>query len=47
MITTVWLIDTIDRAMAPQMPEVRNAEGDELLFFIPTVHLRNLETDQS
>jgi hypothetical protein len=36
MITTVWLIDTIDRAMAPQIPEVRNAEGDELLFC--TVH---------
>src|SRR5262249_57637475 len=30
-ITTVWLIDIIDRATAPQMPEVRNAEGDELL----------------
>jgi hypothetical protein len=36
MITTVWLIDTIDCAMAPQIPEVRNAEGDELLFC--TVH---------
>jgi hypothetical protein len=36
MITTVWLIDTIDRATAPQIPEVRNAEGDELLFC--TVH---------
>jgi hypothetical protein len=35
-ITTVWLIDIIDRATAPQMPEVRNAEGDELLFC--TVH---------
>ena len=35
-ITTVWLIDTIDRATAPQIPEVRNAEGDELLFC--TVH---------
>jgi hypothetical protein len=36
MITTVWLIDTIDRATAPRIPEVRNAEGDELLFC--TVH---------
>ena len=35
-ITTVWLIDTIDRATTPQIPEVRNAEGDELLFC--TVH---------
>jgi len=35
-ITTVWLIDIIDRAKAPQIPEVRNAEGDELLFC--TVH---------
>jgi hypothetical protein len=31
-ITTVWLIDIIDRATAPQIPQVRNAEGDELLF---------------
>ena len=36
MITTVWLIDIIDRATAPQIPEVRNADGDELLFC--TVH---------
>jgi hypothetical protein len=35
-ITTIWLIDVIDRATAPQIPEVRNAEGDELLFC--TVH---------
>ena len=35
-ITTVWLIDIIDRATAQQIPEVRNAEGDELLFC--TVH---------
>src|SRR5262249_22916296 len=35
-ITAVWLIDIIDRATAPQIPEVRNAEGDELLFC--TVH---------
>jgi hypothetical protein len=31
-ITTVWLLDIIDRATVPQIPEVRNAEGDELLF---------------
>jgi hypothetical protein len=31
-ITTVWLIDTIDRALGPQIPEVCNAEGDELMF---------------
>jgi hypothetical protein len=35
-ITTVWLIDIIDRAKAPQIPDVRNTEGDELLFC--TVH---------
>src|SRR6266702_6868534 len=35
-ITTVWLIDIIDRATAPPIPEVRNAEGDELLLC--TVH---------
>jgi hypothetical protein len=35
-ITTVWLIDIIDRAKAPRIHEVRNAEGDELLFC--TVH---------
>ena len=31
-ITTVWLIDTIDGVLGPQIPEVRNAEGDELFF---------------
>src|SRR6266481_2956123 len=35
-ITTVWLIDIIDRATIPEIPEMRNAEGDELLFC--TVH---------
>jgi len=36
MITTVWLIDIIDRTMNLQIPEVRNTEGDELVFC--TVH---------
>src|SRR5262245_41494683 len=31
-ITTVWLIDAIGSALGPQIPELRNAEGDELLF---------------
>ena len=31
-ITTVWLIEAIDRALGSQIPEVCNAEGDELLF---------------
>jgi hypothetical protein len=31
-ITAVWLIDTIDRALGSQIPEVCNAEGDELLL---------------
>jgi hypothetical protein len=35
-ITTVWLIDIIDRAVDPQILEVCNTEGDELLFC--TVH---------
>jgi hypothetical protein len=28
----VWLINTIDSALGPQILEVRNAGGDELLF---------------
>jgi hypothetical protein len=32
MITTRWLVDAIDSALSPFIPEVRNAEGDELLF---------------
>jgi hypothetical protein len=35
-ITTLWLIDAIDSALSPLIPEVRNIEGDELLFC--TVH---------
>lgn len=31
-ITTVWLTDTIDSVLGQQIPVVRNAEGDELLF---------------
>jgi len=31
-ITTVWLIDAVDSALSPLIPEVRNTEGDELLF---------------
>ena len=31
-ITAVWLIHTIDRALGSQIPEMCNAEGDELLF---------------
>lgn len=31
-ITTVWLTDIIDHTVGPQIPEVRNAEDDELLF---------------
>jgi hypothetical protein len=32
MITTRWLIDALDSALSPLIPDVRNAEGDELLF---------------
>jgi hypothetical protein len=31
-ITTLWLIDIIDRATSPQARDVRNSDGDELLF---------------
>jgi hypothetical protein len=31
-ITTLWLIDAIESALSPRIPEVRNAEGDEILF---------------
>jgi hypothetical protein len=36
MITTVWLTEIIERTLNPQTPDVRNAEGDELVFC--TVH---------
>lgn len=36
MITTVWLMEIIDRSLNPQIPEVRNTDGDELVFC--TVH---------
>ncbi len=29
--TTCWLIDAIDRAEQPEMPDLRNTDGDELL----------------
>jgi hypothetical protein len=29
--TTCWLLDAIDRAEQPEMPDLRNADGDELL----------------
>jgi hypothetical protein len=31
-ITTLWLIDVVSRATDPQIPEVLNTDGDELLF---------------
>jgi hypothetical protein len=31
-ITTLWLIEIIDRAVDPLIPDIRNTEGDELLF---------------
>ena len=33
MFTMYWLIDTIDRATGSKMPELHNAEGDQLLFY--------------
>jgi hypothetical protein len=32
MFTTFWLVDAIDRIQAPRIPELRNAEGDELMM---------------
>ena len=34
--TTVWLNDILDRLANPQIPEIQNTEGDELMFC--TVH---------
>jgi hypothetical protein len=32
LFTTIWLADVLDRVMNPRMPELRNSEGDEILF---------------
>jgi hypothetical protein len=32
MFTTFWLLDLIDRTDAPEIPDLRNAEGDELIL---------------
>jgi hypothetical protein len=32
MFTTFWLLDRIDRAEAPEIPDLRNVEGDELVL---------------
>lgn len=32
MFTTFWLVELIDRAEGPEIPDLRNAEGDELLL---------------
>jgi hypothetical protein len=32
LFTTIWLADVLDRVMNPRMPELRNTEGDEILF---------------
>ncbi len=32
MFTTFWLLDLIDRTDAPEIPYLRNAEGDELIL---------------
>lgn len=32
MVTTFWLIEMIDQAGQPEFPDLRNAEGDELLL---------------
>jgi hypothetical protein len=32
MFTTFWLVDAIERIQAPETPDLRNAEGDELVL---------------
>ena len=32
VVTTVWLADILDRSMNPHTPDVRNSDGDELMF---------------
>ena len=34
--TTIWLNDILDRVVNPQIPEIQNTDGDELMFC--TVH---------
>jgi hypothetical protein len=33
MLTGFWLVDAIERAQKPKIPELRNADGDDLLLF--------------
>ncbi|MEO6380669.1 MAG: hypothetical protein ABIO35_01355, partial [Nitrobacter sp.] len=33
MLTGFWLVDAIERVRTPKIPEIRNADGDELLLF--------------
>ncbi|WP_407146407.1 hypothetical protein [Bradyrhizobium sp. ORS 86] len=30
--TTFWLVDAIDRIQSPRIPDLRNAEGDEVML---------------
>jgi len=32
MFTTFWLVDAIDRIQSPRIPDLRNAEGDEVML---------------
>jgi hypothetical protein len=32
LFTTFWLVDAIDRIQAPRIPDLRNAEGDEVML---------------
>jgi hypothetical protein len=33
MLTSFWLVDAIERVQTPKIPEIHNADGDELLLF--------------
>ena len=33
LISTIWLNDMLDKALNPQLPEVRNSDGEEMVFF--------------
>ena len=43
--TTCWLLDAIDRAEQPEMPDLRNADGDELLLCTVRYPLADGTTD--
>src|SRR4029077_7356850 len=39
-ISTIWLNDVLDKALNPRLPEVRNSDGEEMVFL--SLHYRLL-----